>query len=1042
MIVENVVMILLDQVVTLHFLLSKARVAARPNVLWCYKKDLGFTSHRKKRARQIKSQIARGIRDADQDDPFELFVASTNVRYTYYKETEKILGNTYGMCVLQDFEAVTPNILARTIETVEGGGIVVLLLRTMKSLKQLYSMTMNDVLTAEQKELEDLKESLKDTQPIGALVSCSKTIDQAKAILTFVEATAEKTLRSTVSLTAARGRGKSAALGISLAAAVAYGYSNIFLTSPSPENLKTLFEFVFKGFDALGYEEHLDYDIIQSTNPAFQKSIVRVNIFRDHRQTIQYIQPQDHSVLSQAELLVIDEAAAIPLPIVKKLLGPYLVFMASTINGYEGTGRSLSLKLLKQLREQAHGGTKPTGENSDVTVVDRSGKETSGATSSGSRALREIQLNTPIRYGVNDPVEKWLNNLLCLDSSNNTASLFSNLPMKGNGPTGCPHPTSCELFYVNRDTLFSYHPVSEAFLQRMMALYSASHYKNTPDDLQLMSDAPAHHLFVLLPPIIADNSKTTVLPDPLVVLQVCMEGLISKESAIASLTKGVRAAGDMIPWVMSQQFQDEDFAQLSGARIVRIATHPDYVGMGYGKRAMELVEQYYTGKFIQLDESIESEVNECVKITDLDLKDVSLMTDEVKVRDPSSMPPLLLKLSERPLPAAENLHWIGVSYGLTAQLHKFWKRIGFVPLYVRQTENNITGEHTCIMLKELTSENEVLSNSSVKVESPQWLTTFSDDFKKRFIELLAYQFKKFSPVMVLSILEAVASRNPGRATEVVCSKSEVHRYFTPFDLKRLDSYTSNLLDYHVILDLASTLAHNYFLGQYNSSALISSIKPVSLSPVQSSIILGIGLQKKTMTDMERDLNLPQSQILALFGKVVKKCLNYLNEVVEIDVLKQVDDENAQLKKKVQTASNSNLSKSSENYNDHNLKRRNPEDEDSWDPTLKSLDDDLEDAGEEAVEKLLVRQKELINTWDLEKYAIGGTDEDWEKAKMGKSAKIVNIPNTLKSSKKLKQSNGTAVNLSQKLSGEKNGFIDPKNLVGSKKKGGKARSKKN
>lgn len=31
-----------------------------------------------------------------------------------------------------------------------------------------------------------------------------------------------------------------------------------------------------------------------------------------------------------------------------------------------------------------------------------------------------------------------------------------------------------------------------------MALYVASHYKNSPNDLQLMADAPAHHLFVLL----------------------------------------------------------------------------------------------------------------------------------------------------------------------------------------------------------------------------------------------------------------------------------------------------------------------------------------------------------------------------------------------------------------------------------------------------------------------------------------------------------------------------------------------------------------
>lgn len=64
-------------------------------------------------------------------------------------------------------------------------------------------------------------------------------------------------------------------------------YSNIFVTSPSPENLRTLFEFVFKGFDALHYSEHEDYELVQSTNPEFNKAIVRVNIFHDHRQTIQ-----------------------------------------------------------------------------------------------------------------------------------------------------------------------------------------------------------------------------------------------------------------------------------------------------------------------------------------------------------------------------------------------------------------------------------------------------------------------------------------------------------------------------------------------------------------------------------------------------------------------------------------------------------------------------------------------------------------------------------------------------------------------------------
>ena len=52
---------------------------------------------------------------------------------------------------------------------------------------------------------------------------------QAKALLKFIEAISEQTLRSTVAMTAARGRGKSAALGLAISAAVAFGlvFNNI-----------------------------------------------------------------------------------------------------------------------------------------------------------------------------------------------------------------------------------------------------------------------------------------------------------------------------------------------------------------------------------------------------------------------------------------------------------------------------------------------------------------------------------------------------------------------------------------------------------------------------------------------------------------------------------------------------------------------------------------------------------------------------------------------------------------------------------------------
>lgn len=82
-------------------MLTKTTVKSHPTVLWCYKKELGFSSNRKKRMKMLQHKIKSGKLNVNEDDPFELFVASTNIRYCYYSETHKILGNTYGMCILQ-----------------------------------------------------------------------------------------------------------------------------------------------------------------------------------------------------------------------------------------------------------------------------------------------------------------------------------------------------------------------------------------------------------------------------------------------------------------------------------------------------------------------------------------------------------------------------------------------------------------------------------------------------------------------------------------------------------------------------------------------------------------------------------------------------------------------------------------------------------------------------------------------------------------------------------------------------------------------------
>lgn len=93
--------------------------------------------------KETKNKQMKGLHDENVDDPFDLFISSNQIRYTFYDETNKILGNTYQMLILQDFESLTPNVLCRTIETVEGGGLIVFLIKHLTSLKQLYTLAMD-----------------------------------------------------------------------------------------------------------------------------------------------------------------------------------------------------------------------------------------------------------------------------------------------------------------------------------------------------------------------------------------------------------------------------------------------------------------------------------------------------------------------------------------------------------------------------------------------------------------------------------------------------------------------------------------------------------------------------------------------------------------------------------------------------------------------------------------------------------------------------------------------------------------------------------
>ena len=906
-----------DQVPNLHYMMCKVGARAKPSVLWMYKRELGFSSHRKKRMRQIRKMVQRGMLDPDQEDPFEVFISSTSIRFAYYAESEKILGNTYGMLVLQDFEALTPNLLARTIETVEGGGLVVVLLSTLTSLRQLYTLSMDlhvryqteryrevvprfnerlvrslascpavlimddelnvlpvvggeaapthgqalgsavptalptaDVGVKETDAvLRARQTALREQYPLGALLQCAKTLDQAETLIALNEALLHRSTTeasgadapasrpsrlagtSITFVTAARGRGKSASLGLATALAIVHGYSNVAVAAPSPENLVAFFAFAVSGLKAVGYQEHLDFQVDADRH----KHAVRIGVWKTHRQSVQYLEPtvaaapeaDTRALLASAELLIVDEAAAIPLLYTNKLVSsaPAVscnVFLSSTVTGYEGTGRSLSLKLLQQLRASA--------------------RPAAAGTNGGSgRRLRELQLRQPIRYAERDPIETWLYRVLCLEA---TAAE----PLASRS---APHPRDCQLFEVDRDALFSAHAMAEAFLHRVMALFVSSHYKNSPNDLQMLSDAPAHRLYVLLAPDVTDDGDDDEsahrmrLPDVLCALQVCLEGAIGHERVAEQLGRGKRAAGDLIPWTVSQQFQEPAFAGLTGARIVRIATHPDVQGMGYGTRAVQLLLHHVSAD-AQSALSPSSRADVAPAETDTDV-----------------LPqPLLHRLDERPRELL--LDYLGVSFGLAHGLFRFWRRLGFLPVYVRLTPNELTAEHTCILLHDLRSD----AASAGVGGAPGGIRSLYEDWRRRFLSLLGYQLRDLPVGLALAMLEMTSA-----SSSVPLTYQELQWHCSPHDRQRLASYARDLLDYHVVLDMVPLLARLYFLRRFDAEA-------VSLSAAQQAILLALGLQHRSLESLDRELDVGVPQLLALFSKVMRKMAAALIRIEE------------------------------------------------------------------------------------------------------------------------------------------------------------------
>ncbi|KAI5180080.1 N-acetyltransferase 10 [Nematocida sp. AWRm80] len=654
----------------IHALLT--RYTIRPRVLWVYEKTLETKQEKIGRAKKKRSGGDTSLNN------FESFIVNTEIVYAFHNEAERVLGTTTDLCVLQDFSQIKANTLASVVESVKGGGIILLSVQETDSIymQRIYRLLllannyaiidteMNVIKAPELKRVNE-KENIEETQkkvseaaerikqeanplnPLSVISAQStslllqqcRTADQANALLKL--STVLET-RSTIAVTADRGRGKSAALGLAVALAVTKGLNDILVVSPYISNVQTLFGFVVQGLNCNRYKEQIDYHIEYSrTN---KRMIEKIVISKTHYQTVKFSLPQ--KLLYSPSLLVVDEAAAIPLTILKEMVGMYPTLLSSTTAGYEGTGRALSLKFFKTIKPEI------------------------------------VHIEEPIRYGKEDPVEAWLNASL---------SLAPEIPKM----VSFPKQERCQIYAINKNLLFSGNSETEKVLKSLASILLSGHYKNSPNDLQILADNEYHTLIVLL----TDEGRVLGLA------QCVQEGNKSIGEPVTEAHKQRynekrMEEGELIPWTLSEYYLDLSVFNLAGIRIVRIAIHPDAHSMGYGSYL----------------------VNQIIK------------NAQTRSVNPSSIPAVFQPLS---LGAAD---YVGVSFGVTQRLLDFWQRQEMKPVYLKHTLCKSTGEHSLVMIRPITKAGE------------EKASIYNRQFVQRFIELLPGCFSTVPSILAMQLI--------------------------------------------------------------------------------------------------------------------------------------------------------------------------------------------------------------------------------------------------------------------------------------------------
>lgn len=325
-------------------------------------------------------------------------------------------------------------------------------------------------------------------------------------------------------LTADRGRGKSSALGMAAAKLMSERKIHIIVTAPSLASVSPVFQFAQR----------------LSNSASFTKGIVEVG-----QSSLRFIAP-DELLRNRpgCDLLLVDEAAALPLPILQAMVNNYhRAVFSSTIHGYEGCGRGFSLKFQTWLKD-----VRPD--------------------------MKTQNMDQPIRWSAGDPLEAWHRESFLLNYEFQPITNVITTP-------------ALQFRLLSKQDLLN----TPQLLHNVFSLLVNAHYQTSPNDL--------FHL-------LGDENISVYIASCDGILLGCIlsvkEGGLD-EPLIKDIQQGKRRPkGHLVPVSMANQLGIVDAAKQVSLRIMRIAVHPDVQNRNIGSALLthfstELKADYLSTSF-------------------------------------------------------------------------------------------------------------------------------------------------------------------------------------------------------------------------------------------------------------------------------------------------------------------------------------------------------------------------------------------------------------------------------------------------------------